>query len=766
MARLAGIFLCSFSAISLEIALTRVFSVSLWYHFAFMVVSIAMLGIGASGTAMSLYPALRERRNAGTYALLLAVCVVAGYLVANALPFDPVKLAWDRSQILYIGVYYIVLGSPFFFFGLIMSSSFAELRDRAGSVYGADLLGAGAGSVAVILLMGAAGPGRAVFLTALPALAGAALMGRRRAAVVAASAGALIILLSPGIFEVRVSPYKGLSQALRYPGAEHLGTYHSGHSRVDAFKSPMVRFAPGLSLRYRGSLPEQIGLSVDASGINAITRAGRHGFLAHLPSALPYEIATRDSVLVMDPKGGLPVLLARYYGATRIQPSESNPLVVGVIRKDFSDFSGHVYGEDAWEGLARSRLTAGEERFDLIDVSLMGATPSGLFGLSEDYRFTVEATGQYLSHLEKDGVLAISLFILPPPRTELRLLATALEALEEGGAARPGEHVAAIRSWGSITMLVKASPLTEGEIRGIRDFASRMGFDLVYYPGMRKAEANVHVKVEGTDYFDVFRKIIDPGTRSRFMAGYLYDIAPVRDDNPFFHYYLKPENLGEIYRLAGGKWQYFVEEGYMLPFVLAQVLVLGGALVALPVLARKRAAPGTIAYFSLLGMGYMFVEVPLIQKMILPLENPSYAVAAVLASLLASSGAGSLLSERVRALRSPLVVAAVALVALAYGLGLSYVARGITPYPLAVKAALSFLLMAPAGFLMGIPFPLGMKKTRPEVIPWAWAANGCFSVLSPVLAVMLAMAGGFKAVLAAGALAYALAFLTYRRSFR
>ncbi|GAB4389887.1 MAG: hypothetical protein Kow0025_18170 [Thermodesulfovibrionales bacterium] len=765
MARLAGIFLCSLSAISFEIALTRVFSISLSYHFAFMVVSIAMLGIGASGAVMSLVPSLRDLGKAGAWAILLALSIPAGYLTAGALPFDPVKLSWDRGQVLYIGAYYILLGAPFFFFGLIMASAFAGLRDRAGYVYGADLLGAGAGSVAVIAAMGAAGPGKAIFMAALLSLAGAALLGRRLAALGLAAAGAMVFILNPGFFETRISPYKGLSQALRYPGAEHLRTYHSGYSRVDAFRSPMVRFAPGLSLRYRGSLPRQIGISVDGSDINAITEAGDHGFLSYLPSALPYEMGRRDSVLVIDSRGGLPVLMARRYGASLVRAAESNPLIADVVGKDYRDFSGDVYGEGTWRGLARSGLARADERFDLMDVSLMGATPAGLFGLSEDYRFTVEAMGQYLSRLESDGVLSVSLFIIPPPRTELRLLAAALAALEERGEKSPGRHIAAIRSWGSITVVVKASPLTEGEIRAMKEFASSRGFDLVYYPGMEEGEAGVYVKVEGPDYFHAFQQIINSDTRRRFMEGYLYDVSPVRDDNPFFHSYLKPGNVLETYRLAGGKWQYFLEEGYLLPFVMAQALVLAAALLLMPALAGKRAPPGQMAYFSLLGTGFMFVEVPMIQKMILPLEHPSYAVAVVLASVLASSGAGSLLSQRVGFLRSPYVIAALALTALAYAFGLSHAARWIAPLPLPLKAALSFALAAPAGFLMGIPFPLGMRNTRPEVIPWAWAANGCFSVLSPVAAVMLATAAGFKAVLVAGAFCYALAFLAFRRSF-
>lgn len=767
-----GIFLCSFSTLCFEITLTRVFSISLWYHFAFMVISIGMLGVGLSGTVLSLYPGLRRRERLGGYALLLGLSIPAGYLLSNLVPFDPERLAWDRVQLLYILAYYVLLSAPFFFFGLVVSTALSVASRRSGLVYGADLLGAGAGALTAVFIMGMVGPERTVFIVSLAALAGAVVMGSRYRPLAAAVIVLAFLAIFPDFAQVRMSPYKGLPVALKYPGAKHMRTYESGFSRVDAFQSPLARFAPGLSLKYLEELPPQIGLSVDGSNLTAITKAdaGPPEFLRFLPSALPYEIRPRNSVLIMDPKGGLNILLARKYSVERIHRMEFNPLIVDVIRKDFSEFSGQIYGEGTWTGLVRSRLMRTRDMYDVMDISLAKTVPSAAFGMAEDYRYTVEAFREYLEHLGPGGVLSISLFILPPPKTELRLLATAVRALEDMGVRNVRKSIAAVRSWGSICILVKPAPFDAKEIERLRGFARRNGFDLVYYPGIKKEETNIYTRMPTPAYYEAFENIMNPETREDFIGRYVFDIREVSDDRPFFHYHLKAGNFRETYELAGRKWQYFIEEGLLLPAVLIQALLASLALLFLPALRGKGHSPGPrglLLYFAFLGLGFMFIEVPLIQKMILPLEHPSYAVAGVLTSVLVSSGAGSLLSERFPALGSKFMVAVLAVLIVPYGLLINTAAESLLFFPLPVRFALAFALILPAGMMMGIPFPLGMRTlgdSAPALIPWAWAANGCFSVLGPVLAAMAAMWVGFQAVFLIGAACYAGAFVVLKLS--
>ncbi|MFZ6017152.1 MAG: hypothetical protein ACOYU0_06015 [Nitrospirota bacterium] len=774
------IFLCSLSSLAYEINLMRIFSISLWYHFAFMVISIAMLGIGASGTVLSLYTRLKKPSSIGIYGLLLGISISLSYVVSNRIPFDPVRLSWDRIQLFYIGLYYIVLSIPFFFAGLIIATAFSSISEKSGLLYGADLIGAGMGSIGVLYFMTIIGPDKSVFIISSIALLAALIIGRKglkTASLIIILLNFLLIIFHPAFIKLRMSQYKGLQVALRYPNAEHLKTYFSPFSRIDIFKSPAVRFAPGLSLRYLDAPSEQLGLSIDGGEINAITvRKGDNvplakspfgTFLRYLPSALSYEIGKKDAVLILDPRGGLQVLVAEMTGSKDIYKVESNPLLIKIIKKELKEFSGDIYSRNTWTGLGRSWLKYSNKKFDIIDIPLTGTMPSGSFGISEDYRFTVEAFREYIGHLKPEGLLSINLFILPPPRIELRLMNTIITALEELGIKDIEKQIVAIRSWGSIYMLVKKSPFTSDEIDAIKKFSRDRRFDLIHYPGIKEGETNIYVRMPSNEYFNAFKNILNPETRREFINNYIFDIRPVRDENPFFHYYLKLKNIKEIYKIMGEKWQYFIEEGYILTAVFIQVLFLSLVLILLPAISRRsdvQSQKQLLPYFAFLGLGFMFVEISLIQKIILPLENPPYAVATVLTSILISSGIGSLLSYRVSDLRSPFVVIIISFLIIVYSILLPIISDIISPYTMPLKIIFVFLILMPLGLLMGIPFPTGLKilgeKNESSLIPWAWAINGCLSVLAPITTIMLAMAVGFKAVLWLGALAYIMAFVT------
>jgi hypothetical protein len=771
------IFLCSFSSLAYEITLTRIFSISLSYHFAFMIMSIAMLGIGASGTALSLFPKLKDPSHMGVESLLLALSIPLTFLLSKAIPFDPVRLLWAETELLYIGLYYVVLSMPFFFTGLIIAKAFTLLSQKSGLLYGGDLLGAGAGSIGILCLMTITGPGQAVFAISLIALLSPLILGGK--ILKSFSLGLILLTLSsiivhPSWMDPWISPYKELQVALRYPGAEHLKTFYSPFSRIDLFKSPAVRFAPGLSLKYLNPLPEQIGFSIDGGEINAVTNPSDQTsltFLKYLPSSLPYAIRRLDDVLVLDPGGGLQVLVAHYFGSENVTQIESNPLLIKILQNELREFSGHLYSQKIWSGLGRSFLRSWDKKFDLIDLSLMGAVPSGSFGIAEDYRFTVEAFREYMKHLKPEGFLSLSLFLLPPPRIELRLLNTLREAMEDFGMEEAEKRIVAIRSWGTITILGKGSAFSSSEIEVIKQFSKERRFDLVYYPGIKKEETNRYIRMVSDEYVSSFKNLLNPETSKTFIDHYLFDIRPVRDENPFFHYHLKLKNMREIYRTMGRKWQYFIEEGYLLPVIFTQVVLLSILLIFLPTLGRQRKVRAqkreknlnlSLSYFAFLGLGFMFVEVSLVQKMILPLEMPSYAVAAVLASILISSGIGSLVSYRVRALRTPSIAIIISILVTAYSLFLPHLSGTISPHPMVLKIVLVFFILLPLGLFMGIPFPTGLRilgEVSESLIPWAWAINGCFSILAPLLAIMLAMSIGFQSVLWAGGGAYLLAFL-------
>lgn len=785
------IFVSSAVSLAFEVLLTRIYSISVSYHFAAMIVSITMLGLAAGGVLLSLWPALRSPRHIGRYAMALGIAIPASFLLVNRFPFDPVRLSWETGEVFRIGFHYLVLAVPFLCAGLIMATAFAARSRRSGLIYGADLLGAGTGSAGILLVTSLVAPERGIFLLSAIILAASGLLlpVRQRAAALVLSVAALALFqLQPEFCRVTISPYKGLEAALRHPGASHIRSYYSPSARVDTFRSPAARFAPGLSLRYLEPLPEQTGIAVDGGGLNAVTDASDPAgpaFLPFLPAALPYEAGINGKVLVLDPKGGLHLLLAHRYGGADVTGTESIPLLARVT-EELTAVPPQRRHHRLLTATGRSWLMGRKESFDLIDIPLQDTGPGAAFGMAEEYRLTVEAFREYLSHLRPGGALSIHLYLVPPPRVELRILATAATALEEMGAREPGSHIAAVRSWGSLSILVKRTPLTGSEVDGIRRFARERWFDLVSLPGLRPEESNVFVRLPSDDYFRACAAILSPTERERFMERYLFDVTPVRDDAPFFNHFLRLGNIGEIYRVMGSKWQFFLEEGYLFPAILIQALLLSTLLMLVPAFVRTRddgrpasgvhvagptgsgpTARRFLPYFALIGIGFMFCEIFLIQKLILPLENATYAIAAVLASLLAGSGAGSLLSQRYAALRRPLIATAVGLLVILYALLVQHAPAVLTSLTPALRFTAVIAALIPLGLPMGIPFPLGMRllgERDPSLIPWAWVVNGAFSVMAPVMALMLAMAAGFGVVAYLAAGAYLLASLVIARA--
>ncbi|OGW27804.1 MAG: hypothetical protein A2X56_08300 [Nitrospirae bacterium GWC2_57_13] len=780
---LIAVFCASLASLAYEITLTRFFSISLSYHFAFMVISIALLGIGAAGTALFLLPSGKDLRLLPHYSIMLALAIPLSALLVRVVPFDPARISFDGTQILFIGLIALILSTPFFFFGLTVLTVFSLLSKKSGTIYAADLIGAAAGSLVVLLLLSAGGPGTAVLLLAFPPLAAAYFIADRTGRIVSAVLAmsiAAVLVIAPDMAGPAISPYKPLATALRFPGAEVLQTTYSPYSRVDLFTGAAARFAPGLSLRYLDPLPRQTGLSVDAADLNAITHRAEKddlAFLDHLPSMLVYRLSKGPEVLVMDPRGGLQVLVAGRHGPRNITAMESNPHIAGVVRSYLGKEDSFLPGNQWSKGLGRTILSSRDTRYDSIDLSFTGSFPTGSFGFAEDYRYTVEAFRTYMERLKPGGFLSLTLYLLPPPRTEFRLFNTISAAAESLGIKDITEHTAVIRSWGTVTILFKRAPFSSIDIRTIKDFCRDLRFDMVLYPGISEADSNIYVRMPENSYFQAFRRLADTGSREQFIEAYLFDIRPVTDERPFFHYYLRLNTIRETFQVMGERWEYFFEEGYLLPVLFLQVLLVSLLLIILPLLRKRslnaghyhRQTAAALAYFACLGLAFLFVEIALIQKMVLALETPQYAMSAVILAVLASSGAGSLLSERLPWLRDPRTLAVLALLVAASAFVLPAAVRVMAPLPFGAKYMLVFLLIMPTGILLGIPFPAGivlLGRTRPDLLPWAWAVNGCFSVLSPILALMIALAAGFSTVLFLASALYLVAALLLRTMYQ
>jgi hypothetical protein len=819
-----GVFLLSMASLAFEITLTRVFSVAQWYHFAFMTVSIALLGFGASGSFLALFPSLAESgvrtgpraRSHAILAILFAFSIVGGYLTINYIPFDSYRIAWERRQLLYLAIYYLSLSLPFFFSGLIVGALLAAQPARASTIYASNLVGSALGCLAAVMALPFLGGAGTVMLSVLVGwLAVAAFAWQRRSpttgpwSLITASVAYLLILIvllaftlsPPGFLDIRLSPYKGLSYALQYPGAEIVFSRWNAFSRIDVVRSGGIHSAPGLSLAYLGSPPPQLGLFTDGENLSPVTatdldEAELGKFIAYLPTSLPYRLLPGAEVLVIEPKGGLDVLTALENGAASVVAVESNPLVIEVVRDSFQDFAGGIYQDARVRVIAeegRSHVRWMGQKYDLIQISLADSyrpVTSGAYSLSESYLYTQEGFADYLAHLNEGGLLAVSRWLQLPPSEALRVGALAVAALERSGVTQPERRLIAIRSMRTALLLVKNGEFSAEEIEAVRGFCDENKFDLVYYPGIQPAEANHYNVLPEPSYYRAFQDLLfaEDRARSHFYADYAFDVSPPEDDRPFFFHFFKWSQTPAILQTFGKTWQPFGGSGY---FVLVALLVLAllasAVLILAPLLFQRKLQKATLSgdkeapllrpfdraqhrlgsgralslrgriflYFALLGLGYLFVEIPLMQRFILFLGHPIYAFATTLFALLLFSGLGSMTGPRFSLFKMLILLSVTILL---YPLLLPHLFQLLLGQGFALRLLISVVSLAPLGFLMGIPFPGGialLERLAPDLIPWAWGINGCLSVLASILSTMLAISFGFSWVLVGASLAYA-----------
>jgi hypothetical protein len=797
MPLLAAISLLSAAALSYEILLMRLFSIVLWHHFAYMAISLALLGYGASGTALSLTRAWALARFRGLFsaaAVLFGVCAVAAFAAAQALPFNPLELVWDPRQWLYLAALYFVLAVPFFCVALCICLAYMRYQDRIGTIYFADLIGAGAGALALVALLFVLAPERAL---ALLGGAGAVAAGlvcldaprRPRAAVALIVAGVALPFLWPdAVLTLRPSPYKQLSQALQVPDTEVVARRSSPLGALSVVRSPTIPFrhAPGLSLMSPGGVPDQLGIFTDGGSMTAIGKGAdaedAFAYLDFTGAALPYHLLERPRVLVLGAGGGDDVRLARLHGARSIDAVELDPQMVDLVRRQFGDYAGRILDQpEVTVHVAEGRgfIARGDAPYDLIQLSLMesfAASMAGLFALNQSTLYTVEAFEAYLRRLAPGGYLAITRWLKVPPRDSLKLVVTAAQALERAGVAEPARRLALVRGWSTATLLVRNGDLGDREIAAIRAFADARAFDLAVLPGLAASEANRYNRFEEPYLFEGARALLGPD-RDAFIGDYKFDLEPASDDRPYFFHFFRWRALPELMALRTTGGMALVEWGYLiLVATLVQALAFSVVLILVPLalLRRSGATKGqfgrTFVYFAALGLAFLFVEIAFIERFTLFLSHPLYAIAVVLCAFLVFAGLGSGVSarfaERAGGWAVVLAVAAIAAVAILYILLLPGLFAALRPWADLPKVLVSLALIAPLAFFMGMPFPIGLSRlgeAAPGLVPWAWGINGCASVLSAVLATVLAIEWGFTVVVLLALLLYGLAAAEIRR---
>jgi hypothetical protein len=767
---LVGLGLTSFASLLLELALTRLFSVVLFYHFAFLAISIALLGLGAGGVFAYLYKPTLAKKDIRSFSMWLCTAnAVAVLLVLEIVLHVPVALEVTGSNFLHLTILYLAAAIPFFLTGVLFAVIFGREGKRIQRLYAADLGGGALACLAVVPLLNWIGGPNTILMSSVALAVAAAVWApspnKRR--IAGAVLAAFLILIAGNLSDnlIDVIYAKGI---LRDPAWVEFARWNA-LSRVEVDRHPLGR---------------NIVIDADASTfIMNCDLAHWHNsewenLLMSSPSALANVLRPLGEFAIIGPGGGVDVLRAIANGSPSVTGIEINPIIANTImRGRYATYSKHLYQRPdvhihVTDGRSYLRSTA--QQFDVVQMTLVdtwASTAAGAFALSENNLYTVEAFQEYFQHLKPNGMIAITRWEFREPREALRVVAVAMDALHRLGVSNPARHFIVASQGGlnedgiPVVVLAKKTDFTAEEEAAVKGhFVRYSGIHPLFLPS--EAQHNP------------FGDMIASNDPYAFAREYPYNVAPVNDNAPFFFFTLKAAQVLQKESLRTGMdWK--VNIGVLvllLVLVIAFVAVL--AFLIVPLLwkgVRIRQSPLPLLYFVAVGLGYILVEIAFIQRFVLFLGHPTYALTVVIFLLMLSSGAGSLVSRRwlprTEMVWMPLLMAVVVLVA-----DVLFLPRALSAWvglQFGYRLIVSGLLLVPIGFLMGMPFPTGLRALIAEpilnvdvsadnVVEWAWAMNSAASVLGSVLAMVIAIQFGLNVTLACGVATYAAALLLLR----
>ncbi len=787
-----------------ELALTRIFSVVMYYHFAFLAISIALFGLSASGV----YAFLRRARlEAIPTASLLAsrtLVFAACTIVALAgLVRLRVGLSYSPQNLALMLLIYLLAALPFLTGGLVITLAISRYASRINAVYAADLMGAALGCLVLIPLLNTIGAPGVVVGAALLAAFAAWLFApderRRRTLAVGLSLVAVpVVGQLSGLATFDVVDTKG------HQGDRVLFSKWNSFSRIGVYERPHGDWS--LSRAYTGPLPETRFMDIDSAASTPILKLSpdlsNAEYLRYELTALAYHLKEAGasglgagdggmdgvatgapigatfaalspqppvpgfSALVIGPGGGRDLASALVFGATRVDGVEINPIIADdVMRTRFHEFSGGIYTHPHVNVVVddgRSFVRRSAMQYDVIQASLVdtwAATAAGAYTLTENTLYTVEAFNDYLDHLTDDGVLTITRWVFDG----LRLVSLAQAAVESRGW-NAQERLAIVQHDRVATFLLKKSPFTADEVATVERVSAEMGFRVLYAPGRTPlVDTEAAGLVDGTSPAD-YGRLITAANRQQFYDDYPQDIRPTTDDRPFFFHTTKLEHqLG----VAFGRSMLF---GNGLSALLTLMGISGSLVILFVVLPLALTgggrAPGWfpwLLYFGALGAGFMLIEVAILQRFVLLLGHPVYSLTVTLFSLLLGTGLGAALSRRVSgpglARATAVALVMIAGVAVVFVAAMGPLIAWAVPFSRGARLAVAVLVLGPDGMLLGIPMPAGIRLLSgrvPEMVTWAWGMNGALSVVGATLAIFVAMNWGFQATLLVAAGTYLL----------
>jgi Spermine/spermidine synthase domain len=821
---LAGIFSVSLSSLAFEILIIRCLSITMWYHFAFMVISVAMLGFGASGTVVTglqMDPSGKPSKIPAWSTLLFSVNMVLSIVILSGLNPDLFCMGHDISTLLTLGLIYILLTAPFFWAGLTIALLLKEKSETASLLYGTDLVGAGLGCLLIIPLIQEWGlPGAVLLFSSVTAIGALMLSVKRFPALkwISAFTAVLFAVGTPWISSVvkiqpgpdkmlsfyaknSESPFRQLFLQIQeainqdytsrkipirsQSDIEILSTSWDKLCRIDtaAYADRHPIYGIGMATTYRGTLPGQIMITQDGDAATFITRHDGNftklNFIDRFLYGLPYAFRQYRNAMIIGAGGGTDVLAALKHDTASIHAVELNPGTVKAVREEFAEFAGHIYSNPRVHvtvGEGRSVLSRSKERYDLIQmtgVDTWASSSQGAYVLSENFLYTVESFQSYYDHLNTDGVLSIVRARFLIPRETLRLCSLAIEMLECNGIDDPQNRIIVVTEPTHAPnvfagFLLKKGSWTQREIREIKRFCDQADFRIVGGAGC-----------EETTPFSV---LLSSDKRERIYREYPFDIRPVTDDKPYFFklhrwsHIRMPKPMARIMGVdLGGRPGTGHESGLSILLLLFfQASFLSVVLIVIPFLRghHRISSPDRLyvgMYFLGLGLGFMFVEISLIQLLTLFLGYPSRSITVTLCMLLIGSGIGSLLSSRIHSIKPRTFTGLCVLVwavSTLYALGLPVVTHGLLHLTDTVRQMISIGIAGFPGIWMGFLFPLGIRSAGQKDsshVAWAWCVNGCASVLGSIMAVFISMTFGFRILFLLGGCVYLLSGLAGRK---
>jgi hypothetical protein len=646
--------------------------------------------------------------------------------------------------------------------------------ERRGVLYGFGFIGSGIGSVLALACLWWLVPTNALAVPATLAAIGVAsvaigssMMWRALALVPLLLSGAAMV--APP-WQIVVTSYKGLPQVENFPDARRTVERFNPAGWMVAVEADAFHYAPGLSLAYSGTLPEQTAIFVDGDVAGAVTRSSHvDSTVGWLPAAVAYVAVRPRRVLVLGAGGDTEVRTAVHHGATDVRAVDLHPGLIEVTSRHANRYSESVQ----WlVGDPRDHIERSKDSFDLIvlpPVGGLGSAAAGTQGLNEDFLHTVEAYTAMLDRLSDGGILSVTRWIDVPPRASLRAILTVALALREAGYPDVARSLFVIRGWATVTILARPSGFDRTVTQEIRRWVGSRRFDVDWGIDAPDTAQALH-RLDDTSIRDAATAAAaGPSGATRFAQRYLFDVSPRRDARPYPHQFAGISAVRTIMSAERGAWLPVADWGYIaLVATLAQSLLLGGLALILPVLVMKRLSNGITSsaiYFGAIGLAYMSAEIAAIQQLRLLVGHPVYAVTLVLVVFLLSSGAGSIYTDRdgVGHRWRPTSVLVPAF--LGYGVLLLPAIHVAQSFPLTARVGFAVLVLAPVAFTMGRPFPEGLHifaRRRETGVALAWAANGFASVVAAPLAALIALELGSSALYFLAASAYAVATVAGR----